>query len=325
MASVTQPNELGYPTIYQNENPAVFRIDGSMQQPNVIYSNPLPAAIEPVSSYDAAAAAAQAQALAAAQANLEAGRDMVLSSGRFGLRELGNTFDTGARGLVTTVKNSQQDIDMAREGNALNRVRSINDIASMIRQGTQSFGVRLSNMNALDSSAAEAAARAFGMFGNKQRGSVQNQFALAGRDLDVQQGRLEEQETEGARQLRTAKDLEVDRIEREIVNQLKILDAEAQGAGLTTRLAIDELKNDVISEGVQRLNSLDQWLTQQLATIDPMTPEEIEASAYQLNQAGATGSVPAYDYSTSPLIDQSGGNIGPGMVQLPLYTRRRET
>lgn len=255
---------------------------------------------------------------------VELGVKNIRQGGQSAFRDVGNQFETGARGLANTVRQGQQGIDIGRQNTAINRMRSIGDLVGTIRQGIQSGAVKLANMNALDSSGAEGIAKAYSTFGNRERGSIMNQAALQNRDFDIQQKNLNIEEQEKVRQLRVASDTETDRITRDVTNKLQALDLEAQNGGLTTRLEVDQLKRATVQGGIERLARLDKWLTGRLAEIKPMTSDQIEAAATRLN---ALGQIPANDlqYETAPGIEDGGGGLdGAPISQLPLFLRPPE-
>lgn len=250
---------------------------------------------------------------------MRSSRDMITGSGRSAFADAGNEFDTGARGLVTKVRQGQRAIDMNRQNIALNKMRSISDLVGSIRQGLQSGSVKLSNMNALDSSGAEGMARAYSQFGTKQRGGIQNEAFLQNREQDLAQGDLDVEREEKARQLRLYKDTQTNKISRDVGDKLRVLDEEAAGQGLMERIEIDRLKNEVVSEGLARLQQIDAWLSSELGGIKAMSGDEVDATAFALQQGGAGPVGDGFSFESDPGIV---GGTAP-VVNLPIFTRRR--
>lgn len=245
----------------------------------------------------------------------------IIGEGQSAFGDVYNSYDTQGRELANTIRLGQQGIDVGRQNTALNRMRSITDLVDNVRQGLQSGGVRLANMNALDSSGAEAMARAYSRFGTKQRGSIMNQAALKNEEFNRSQQNLDIQENEGVRRLGVFKQTETDRIGRSVLNQLRELDITAQGMGVGGRFQVEGEKQRVINEGVARLAEIDNYISQQRGAINPMDAEGIETEARRLNTLGA---LPANDfqYASSPGITQN-QPLAP-ISQLPIFTRRRD-
>ena len=224
------------------------------------------------------AGVAQAQAYAAAQERARIGnitnsinrqKDTVVGAGNQAFGAAYNQYDQGARGLVNTIRQGQQTITRGRETTALNKLRSMGDLATSVRQGLQSGSVRLANSNALDSSAAEAMSRAYGNFQNKQSGSINNQAALENRGFDDQQALLFAQRDDTLRGLRQYKETESQRIMLDTQQKLQALEDNASGQGVAGLVQIDALKNQVVNQGVSDSPRLIVTLMNSLAAFEP--------------------------------------------------------
>jgi hypothetical protein len=232
-------------------------------------------------------------------------------------------FQTGygqrGRNLVDTARNTQDTINTSRGNNALNLRRSMAAIASGVRNGLRSGGVNLANMNALDSGAADAMARAWARAGGGQVGDARNQAATANRQLDVDQGALN--------RYRTNELADLGAYGRGNVNTSRAslgqnLDATAAGLG-------DVGLGGLIDTGADErwADSATQWLLQQdadyqgqLAGITPWEQAQIDAKAYEWDLAGREGASP-FDFGS---VDQGAQMTGAPISQLPIYTRRRD-
>lgn len=288
---------------------------------------PKKATTQPKSTYDpvaaARAAAAQQEAarIAALERSIQVGFEGIQSGGSTSLRDLTNTYGTNNRNTVQSIQSSQEDINRSRENTALNLRRSMSGIVDSIRQGLRSGAVQLANINASDSGATEALARAYARMGNQQVGDVRNQAALANRDTDVLQKKVDQQEQNALADFATYRSTETDRISNDLYNQLRVLDANAAAQGVNGKVDLG-LRDRLINDAIAKLNAIDQQTTQALAGINPLTQDQIYANAAQLDAQGAAGGNPfSYQIPTGGL---TGGPAYSSVGDLPIYYRRND-
>jgi hypothetical protein len=228
----------------------------------------------------------------------------------------------GAESLINKIKTGQGAIDRSKENNELNRMRGVQDILGYVRSGMRSGASTLAKMNALDSSAAEAIARAYNTQGNSQVRDVNNQSAMGLRDIQTQQDQLNLDRTSGANDLARYKDSAVATIANDVRTKLADLDQNAQGVGLTGKVAIDAEKQRVIDEGLSQLSAVDQFLSSGLGAINPEGQDQVIANANQLQSAGTSMANPF-----APNLSQNDMNLSvqdPALTQLPLFTRAKK-
>lgn len=263
-------------------------------------------------------------AAAAKVANLIKGYDVtqggIQAGGRQSATDVGNTYDTNTRTFLSGLQTGQDTLNSNRANNFLNLRRGMASIASGVRQGLRSGGVQLGNMNALDSGAAEALARAWARAGNTQTADARNQFTLGNSALDTQQGTLNRQRDDTLYGLDRYKATELDRISNDVLNKLQVLDTQAQGDG-TGWHANMGIRDSIINDAIARLNAIDQMRADRLAAVHGLTPEEAAAKAVEMDQAGAVGSSPFA--IEGPTVNTPGG-IGADISQLPIFTQRRK-
>jgi hypothetical protein len=265
-------------------------------------------------------AAYEGERLAQLRASIDAARGAAVGRGRTAIGDVGNSFENEGLSLIEQIRLGQGKIDRSRENTAINRSRGMADVADSVRSGLQGLTVRLSNNNAMDSSAAGAGAQAYGKWGTKQRGAVQNQAFMEGREQDFEQESLDVSRGEGVRRLRTYKDTEARRISDEVRTRLADLAAEAAAGGLAPGFDLESEVRAAIADGEARLAALDQdLLGTRLGGIRGLSPDEIEANAHRLGQEGYVPSS-GFDYESAPEV-----GVGPTapISQLPIFTRRR--
>lgn len=196
-----------------------------------------------------------------------------------------NTFQNDSQGFVNGIRQGQNTINSGRTNNALNLRRSMAAIASGVRQGMRSGGVDLANMNALDSGAADALARAWSRAGGGQAGAAQNEAQLKDNTLNTEQTNLDLQESQGLGKLRQWRSTETSRVSNKLWNDLQTLEAEsaAAGAGGVVDLAV---RDRMINAAAAELDAIDRATNAALGEIRGLTAAEVAAQAFQMEQAG---------------------------------------
>lgn len=245
------------------------------------------------------AAQIEAQRAAQAEANRIAGvrslaavkRGGIESGAQTSLTDNRNTYNNDSQGFITGIRQGQNTINSGRTNNALNLRRSMAAIASGVRQGMRSGGVDLANMNALDSGAADALARAWARAGGNQAGAANNEAQLKTNELNTQQQNLDLQEAQGLGKLRQWRNTETARVSNKLWNDLQTLEAEsaAQGAGGVIDAGV---KDRMINAAAAELDAIDRATNAALGEIRGLTQAEIAQKAFQMEQAGTEVSNP---------------------------------
>lgn len=232
-------------------------------------------------------AAAQAAATRARNSNtITTAQGRIGASGDTAFNELYNSFNTGARSLVDTIRTGQLGIDRGRQNVELNKLNAVSGLNEQIRQGIQSGQIQLAAGNASDSSGREQLARAYAKIGAAQASDIYNEAALGNTDLDYDQDALDLQAAEGLRQLDVFKEEEKNRIGFEVENELLALEEQAADLGLGGQIQVQAMKQQIIDRGIQRLLEIDSFLQEGLGQIAPQSQGQIQAEAQRLRSVG---------------------------------------
>lgn len=248
-------------------------------------------------------------------------RDAAIGAGRNSFGDLTTGYSSGADGLLQKIRMGQEGINQSRENNALNRLRSLNDLRDSVRQGIQSGSVRLANSNALDSSAAEAVAKGYGRFGTQQSGDINNEYALGERDIDTNQRNLDYEREAGFRQLEDYKRSQAQSIGNSVYDRLASIQESAMSQGIDSGIGdANAYRQQIINEALSQLAALDQRLRGEAEGIRGLAPEQVQANAYRLSQSGGgAGLENNFQYQTAPGIGAV--QNGAPLAQLPLVRR----
>lgn len=278
---------------------------------------------------DGGAAARQAAAQAAAQRQARintfgATQEGYTGGARQSLTDVGNTYDQRTRQFLTDLETGQEDINSGLAGNQLNLRRSMQNIIRGIQSGIRSGGVALAGMNAMDSGASDALARAYARVGNQQTGEARGQASTVNEDLQRKQGQLNTKKGEGTRDLDTYRDTETGRVRSDFGNKMDLLGAQAEGegfGGVVNRGLVDQ----VLGEALARLQQIDAQRNQRLGGIRQWTPEQIMAEALRLDEMGQPGEAfsvtgPEVNYGGGGAVPISGAPLG----QLPIFVKGRD-
>ncbi len=256
--------------------------------------------------------------------NLAGIRRQGLESGaRMGITDNTNTYSNDNTGFVSGVKTGQETINTNRTNNALNLRRTMSSIAGGVRQGLKSGGVDLANMNALDSGASEAMARAWARAGNLQAGGANNQAELATNELNTAQTNLDEQEKQGLSKLRTWRTTETARVSNKLFQDLQVLEAEsaANGYGGVVDMGV---KDRLIAQATAEMDNIDRNTNDALGSIRGLTQDEINKRAIEMEQAGTqvmnpfAVEGPTGQFSNNPSME------GPAVGQITTGPRTRD-
>lgn len=170
------------------------------------------------------------------------------SGARTSMGDLANQYRSSVQGLYNRASDTQSGINEGRINNALSLRRTMQTIINGVRQGLRSGGVTLSTMNALDSGAAEAMARALAQQGNAQGENANAQYETQNDAFDSQQNILNRDLTQGKDNLSVWKDTETNRVRNDTFNKLAVLKADADAQGID--IVNTGLADQIVSEGL---------------------------------------------------------------------------
>lgn len=232
-----------------------------------------------------------------------------------------NKYQNDTQKWLATLQNTQDEINSGLANNALNLRRSMGNIASGIRQGIKSGGVQLANMNAVDSGAAEAMARAYATMGNQQAGDANNEAALAANEFGTQQVKLNRDRDEGVAGFDREREAELSRIRGDLHNKLAALDAEAAGKGVNGVVDMN-IVNAVVNQAVAQLAAVDNIRKQRLGGISAFDAARANQEAARMDKMGMEGTSP-FSAGTEGIAFGQGGEspMGAATSQLPQYAR----
>ena len=241
---------------------------------------------------------------------------------RTSLRDVGNTYDSKNNAFISDITGGQDTLNRGFSGNELNLRRSMQNIVRGIQAGIRSGGVALAGVNASDSGAADAMARAYARSGNQQTGEARGQAAEVFEDLQRQQGSLNTKRTQGEADLGTWRDTETGRVRSDFGGKIDALaqQASAQGMGdVIERSVVDT----VLNEALGRLAQIDQRRQSSLSGVRQWSPDEIMKEAIRLDELGQAGNAFA---TTGPEVSYGGGVPinGAVMGEMPIYVKGKD-
>jgi len=271
------------------------------------------------------AAAQKAQEDAALRQGYQTSQGNYQQGARTSLTDIGNEYDVNARNFLNSMSDQQGEINQGNAQNQLNLRQSMQNIIKGIQTGVRSGGVALAGMNASDSGASEALARAYAQSGNRQtgeaRGSAADQFA----ELQRSQGVLNRTKDEGFADQDVWKTTETNRVKTQLSGELQALAAEAQGKGINGVIDTGSV-NGIVQNALDRLQQIDQANAGKRAGIKADTADQSIDKAVQMEQAGAVGN--AFNV-TGPNVSYGGqggaGLKGAGASQMPLYVKNKDS
>lgn len=232
-----------------------------------------------------------------------------------------NKYQNDVQKFLATIQNGQDDINSGKANTALNLRRSMSNIAGGIRQGIKSGGVQLANMNATDSGAADAMARAYATMGNQQAGDANNEAALKFGELDTTQVKLNRDRDEGIAGFDREREAEVSRIRGDLRNKLAALDAQAAAEGVNGAVNMG-IVDAVVNQAVAQLAAVDKMRGQRLGAVKALGMNEVNQRAAQMDQAGMEGTSPFIAGNEGIAFGVGGESpMGAATSQLPQYAR----
>ena len=270
--------------------------------------------------YPSAAAATAAKA-EATRRNIQTTQNGYVDAANQQGTDVRNKYQSDVQKFLATIQNGQDDINGGMANNALNLRRSMSNIAGGIRQGIKSGGVQLANMNATDSGAADAMARAYATMGNQQAGDANNEAALKEAELTTSQVKLNRDRDEGVAGFDREREAEVSRIRGDLRNKLAVLDA--QGAAEGVNGAVDMgIVDRVIGQAVAQLAAVDQMRNQRLGGVRALDKAGANVKAAEMDAAGMEGTSP-FSAGNEGIAFGVGGEspMGAATSQLPQYAR----
>jgi hypothetical protein len=190
-----------------------------------------------------------------------------------------------ARDLATGIRTGQNAVNEGMATNALNLRRGMADVAEGVRTGLRNGGIMVASMNAGNSSATEAIARAMARRGNNQAADINNQSALELQGLQGDQAEINRQESEGMQSLRAWRDLQTRTISDNLWKNLQDLDFRTaeQGAGGAVDMGA---RDRIIAEAQAALNEIDNTTNAALGAVNPYGQDQIQQRATEMEAAG---------------------------------------
>lgn len=238
------------------------------------------------------------------------------SSARTGMTDIANQYRTSNQSLYNKSSDTQNAINEGRINNALSLRRTMQTIINGVRQGLRSGGVQLANMNALDSGASEAMARAIAVQGNAQGENANAQWQTQEDTLNNQQTTLNRDLTEGRNNLSIWKDTESNRVRSDTFNKLTALKADADANGID--IVNTGLADQIVNEGLNALKAIDDatnWGS--IAGLDANT---VTQRAVQRDVEGR--GAPIFSVSGDNVMNRQGAVT---TSQMPFFVRRGRT
>ena len=277
----------------------------------------------------AATTAARAAATAAA-AKTNAARNNIITT-QTGYKDAAsqaaldakNKYQNDVLGFLGQIEGGQDTINSGKTNNALNLRRSMSGIAGGIRTGLKSGGVTLANMNATDSGAADALARAYATLGNQQVGDANNEAALVDQDLTTQQVKLDRSKEEGVQGFDRTREAEVSRIKGDLRTKLALLDASGQAEGVNGVVNMG-IVDAVINQAVQQLAEVDAVRAQRLGGVSALSQDAVNQKAAQMDAVGTEGSSPFTAGGEGVDLLSPTAVAGAPVSQTPFYTRKTD-
>lgn len=245
------------------------------------------------------------------------------SGAQTSLRDVKNEYGQKSRNFTNQIKDSQSEINREKANNQLNLRQSMQNIIRGLQTGIRSGGVALAGMNAMDSGAAKALARAYSEVGNQQTGEARGLAADEFAELQRSQGALDRTREEGLSDLDVWADTETQRVESDLSNKLQTLEAQARAEGLNGVVNTD-MVDKVVSDAIAQLAQIDQTRTQGLSGVNAWSPDRVMQEALQLEQAGQVGNPFSV---TAPNVSYGQGNAplrGAPLGRLPIYAKGKD-
>jgi hypothetical protein len=249
----------------------------------------------------------------------------IVNNGNNTFSNSANNYQTQANALLSNIQTGQAGVNKEVQTAEMNKIQSMRGLQNDLANGLRSGAVQLAGGNALDSSAANALARAYSNYGNTQRGVIGQTEANALSQAQLDQNTVNQQQTQGLAQLQQMRNDAATQVGNDVATQLQNLDYQANNAGLTGKVDIQGMKQQVVNQGLAKLAAIDSWLQGQLGANTPQNVNDAAATAYGQLQQGASniGGNATFDTNTtvSPVDAQGNPVAGAFDSMLPLYLR----
>lgn len=274
----------------------------------------------------AAAATAAAQKQAQINAAINYGTSNAIAAGSAGTSEQAANLKSTGDQYQAAQEAGQNDINLARTQIGTTQINSIKQLQETIKNGLQGVGVQLGNSNALGSSAADAAARAYATYGNVQTNAANNTAATGNLAQDTAQNNLDITTKADLDQLNNARDAAIANIQGNAISALNNLGTlvSVYLQGDPSQINAPAIQQQIVSNAQGELSQVDQNYQSLIGGINPMSTQQIATGAEAASNAGvvpASGAPynPVTAPSTSGAISQPyGGAPAPSLIPLTL-------
>ena len=236
------------------------------------------------------------------------------------LREYGDQYSDANNTVVNKFRTGVEGVNKQAAQNELNLRQSMANIIKNIQTGVRSGNVSLAGMNASDSGAADALARAYARVGNNQSAEANSQAATVTDELRQQMGQFAKERDDSLASLNTGRDTKLAGIRQDFASKIDSLFQGAEGEGLGG-IVDKNVVNSVLNDALARLTSLNSQRDAQLAEIKQWGQPQIAEEAARLQALGQTGNAFAV---ADPTVQYGGSNSPVSNGGLPIYVKGRE-
>lgn len=236
------------------------------------------------------------------------------------LREYGDQYSDANNAVVNKFRTGVEGINKQAAQNELNLRQSMANIIKNIQTGVRSGNVSLAGMNASDSGAADALARAYARVGNNQSAEANSQAATVTDELRQQMGQFAKERDDSLASLNTGRDTKLAGIRQDFASKIDSLFQGAEGEGLGG-IVDKNVVNSVLNDALARLTSLNSQRDNQLSEIKQWGQPQIAEEAARLQALGQTGN--AFQVA-DPTVQYGGSNSPVSNGGLPIYVKGRE-
>ncbi len=236
------------------------------------------------------------------------------------LREYGDQYSDANNAVVNKFRTGVEGINKQAAQNELNLRQSMANIIKNIQTGVRSGNVSLAGMNASDSGAADALARAYARVGNNQSAEANSQAATVTDELRQQMGQFAKERDDSLASLNTGRDTKLAGIRQDFASKIDSLFQGAQGEGLGG-IVDKNVVNSVLNDALVRLAGLNSQRDNQLSEIKQWGQPQIAEEAARLQALGQTGN--AFQVA-DPTVQYGGSNSPVSNGGLPIYVKGRE-
>lgn len=338
--SLTSGTE-GSPDVIPTTNPAypAASASSSSQSASTPTPTPTPPPTPPPPS-DPPTDPAAAAAAAAAAATQDKINQLIVTgtnaaqAGGVGGTAAGNQqlTDLGTNANVA-ITGQQNAIDEARKEIGVTQINSVKQLQNTIKDGLQGTGVELGDSNALSSSAAQAAARAYANYGNVGTNTANNTAAVANEGQDVQQSDLEVIKAADKTQLDSARDAAVQSITAQAAQALDALQTQITYlGGDPNSVNVQQIKQGIVQSAQDDLAQIDSNYQNMINGSAPATSDQTAQAAEAASNAGVVPSS-GTPYSTTNITQNpatastttSGTAPPPSLIPLTLGSTKTDT